>query len=209
MMPLSGRTGPDYRLLFGPLAAFTLAIAVAALAEMLPGYSHSRQTVSEIGEVGSPARIPFAVALCVVAICLTIFALGLRDLSRRTDRSPLAAYLVAAMAISATGVGVFAYPHPLHNVFGLSEIIGYQAPLALALAWRRSQATSIWLTSWTVWVLTLAAIALNLASLEGSGFLWSYVERYYGLAQRALFASWFGWCAVVGILLFHGESRQR
>ena len=33
------------------------------------------------------------------------------------------------MALSAAGVGVFAYPHPLHNVFGISELVGYQAPL--------------------------------------------------------------------------------
>jgi hypothetical protein len=31
--------------------------------------------------------------------------------------------LDACMAVSAAGVGVFAHPHPLHNVFGLSELI--------------------------------------------------------------------------------------
>jgi hypothetical protein len=28
------------------------------------------------------------------------------------------------------------------------------------------------------------------------------VKPVHGLAQRTLFAAWFGWCAVLGILLF-------
>lgn len=202
------RVRPDYRLLCGPLAAVLLAVAIAGLAEMVPAYSHVRQTVSEIGEVGSPARVPFAVALCAVALCLLCFARGLREFSRRTARSPLPAYLVAALAVSAAGVGVFAHPHLLHNVFGLSELIGFQAPLALALAWRRSQPRSLSPISWIAWGLTCAAIALNLSSLDRDGSLWAAVAPSYGLAQRALFASWFGWCAAVGVLLFHQEFRR-
>jgi hypothetical protein len=34
------------------------------------------------------------------------------------------------------------------------------------------------------------------------------VKPVNGLAQRALFAAWFGWCAVVGLLLFQ-EKWQR
>ena len=45
----------NFRLLFGPVAAAVLVLGVAGLALMVPGYSDVRQTVSEIGEVGSPA----------------------------------------------------------------------------------------------------------------------------------------------------------
>lgn len=65
--------------------------------------------MSEIGEMGSPARFPFTIMLCCVALCLLVFA---------------------------AGVGIFAFPHPLHNIFGESELIGYQAPVAFALTWR-------------------------------------------------------------------------
>ena len=125
------------RLLFGPLAGVILGFGVAGQALMIPGYTHVQQTVSEIGEVGSPARVPFALMLCCVATCILISAAAVRNLSIEAGHSPLAAYFLAFMAISAAGVGTFAYPHPLHNVFGLSEIIGYQAPAVLALTWRR------------------------------------------------------------------------
>jgi hypothetical membrane protein len=115
----------NYRFLFGPLGAAILALGIIGLAPLIPGYSHVHQTVSEIGEIGSPARVPFAIMLCCVAICILVFASAVRDLSVMADQSSLAAYLTASMALSAVGVGIFAYPHPLHNIFGLSELIGY------------------------------------------------------------------------------------
>lgn len=126
----------DYRLLFGPLAAAIFAFGIAGLALMVPGYDHVRQTVSEIGEVGSSARIPFAIMLSCVAASLLVFAAAVRGLSIEAGHSGLAAYLLAFMAVSAAGVGIFAHPHPLHNLFGISELVGYQAPLFFALTWR-------------------------------------------------------------------------
>jgi len=195
-----------YRLLFGPLAAAVFGFGVLGLALMIPGYSHVHQTVSEIGEVGSPARVPFAVMLCCVAACVAVFAWAVRDLSIANQRSPWAAYLIGFMALPAAGIGVFAFPHPLHNVFGISELIGYQAPIVFALTWRRDpRAKTLVVLSWILFVLIWCAIGLNLSSLDRQGILWTHVKPLVGLAQRALFAAWFGWCAVVGILLFKGK----
>src|SRR6478609_8255428 len=171
----------NYRLLFGPLAGIILGLGVAGLALLIPGYSHVHQTVSEIGEIGSPARVPFAVMLGCVAVCIWVFASAVRDLSVAADHPRLAAYLIAFMALPAAGIGVFAYPHPLHNVFGLSELIGYQAPLALALTWRRDPtAKSLTSFSWILYALICIAIALNLSSLDRQGLVWPYVKPIYG-----------------------------
>jgi len=205
----------SYRLLFGPLAAAILGFGIAGLALLVPGYSHVHQTVSEIGEIGSPARVPFAIMLCFVAACILVFALGVRHLSVETGHSQFAAYLIGFMALPAAGVGVFAYPHPLHNIFGISELIGYQAPLVFALTWRRDlRATTVVAVSWIFSVLVWGAIILNLSSLDRQVVIWAYVKPVHGLAQRSLFAAWFGWCAVVGILLFQrarsiGHSMER
>jgi hypothetical membrane protein len=197
----------NYLLLFGPLAAIVLALGVAALAQSVPGYSHVRQTVSEIGEVGSPAQAPFAVLLCAVAACILVFAVGVRSASIEAGRSPFAAYLIACFALSATGVGLFPHPDPLHNVFGLSQLIGYQAPLVPALTWRRDpRAKALVAFSWAAFALLWLAVVLNLSSIDPDGQLWAMVKPKYGLAQRALFAAWFGWCAVVGVLLFRRKS---
>lgn len=197
----------NYRLLFGPLAGIILSLGIVGLALLVPDYSHVHQTVSEIGEIGSPARVPFAVMLGCVAVCILLFASGVRDVSVSAHHSPLAAYLIGFMAASAAGIAVFAYPHPAHNIFGMSELIGYQAPLAFALAWRHDpSAKHLVVLSWIFFLLIWGAIALNLSPFVAP--VWVYVKPVHGLVQRALFAAWFGWCAIAGILLFtrNGQS---
>ena len=106
------------------------------------------------------------------------------------------------------GVGVFAYPHPLHNLFGLSELIGYQAPLILALTWRDdTRVRSAVKLSWLFYILVVVAIALNLSPLYGERTLSAYVHPIHGLVQRALFGAWFGWCFVLGLVLFRPSSQ--
>jgi hypothetical membrane protein len=196
------------RLLFGALAAAIFVFGGAGLALMVPGYSPVRQTVSEIGEIGSPARLPFAVMLCCVAACILVFATAVRAVSARAGRSQLAAYLIGFMALPAAGTGIFAFPHPLHNVFGISELLGYQAPLAFALAWRSDpRAKTLVAFSWIMFGIIWIAIALNLSSLNSQSLFWACVKPVHGLVQRALFLAWFGWCAAVGILMWRWEGK--
>src|SRR5579862_7157112 len=79
------------RLLFGPLAGATFFVGVLSLAQFVPDYSQVHQSISEIGEVGSPTRIPFAAMQFSYAICLLIFASGIRGAAIKVQRSPLAA----------------------------------------------------------------------------------------------------------------------
>jgi hypothetical membrane protein len=199
---IESRTIGRSRALFGPLAGIVLGAGIVALAFLVPGYSQIRQTVSEIGEVGSPMQLPFTVLLCVVAACLLIFASAIRDASISAGHRPWASYVIGCMAISAAGVGVFSFPHPLHNVFGMSELIGYQAPLVFALTWRGDRnAGALVAVSWLMAVLVWGAIALNLATLDRHSALWAVERPYYGLVQRALFLVWFGWGAIIGPML--------
>jgi len=174
---------------------------------MVPGYSQVHQTVSEIGEVDSPARIPFAIMLCAVAACIVVFAAAIWLQSIKAGHSAVAAYFIGFMSVSVCGVAVFAYPHPLHSPFGLSELVGYQAPLVLALTWRGDpRFRTVVRLSWIFFILMWIAIALNLGTLDRHGALWAFEKPLYGLVQRALFVVWFGWCAVIGLLLFNSRA---
>jgi len=177
-----------------------------AIGAVTPGYSHVRQTVSELGELGSPGQFAFSVLLCLVATCLIICAIAAARSLRELGCSAIPAGFLVAMAFSCAGVGIFSFPHPLHNVFGMSELIGYQAPLVFAFTWRRDpRAKTLVMLSWIFFALIWGAIALNLSALVAP--VWAYVKPVHGLAQRALFVAWFGWCAVLGILLFGQNWR--
>jgi len=191
-----------FRLSFGLIAVLALWGGFVLLPFLVPGYDSVRQTVSEIGEVGSPARVPFTVMLCVVALCVLLFAWGLRDASVALGRPSIAAYLSGFMAVSSVGVGIFAFPHPLHGVFGLSEFVGYQAPWVLALSWRRETRIRGWVPfSWVMGVLLWLAIIANLSVLDLHSWLWQVERPMYGIVQRSLFFFWCLWLAGVSLML--------
>ncbi len=195
------------RLCFGLIAALVLWSGFVLLPLMVPGYDSIRQTVSEIGQLGSPVRVPFAAMLCVVAACVLVFARGLRDAAVRLGRSSAAAYLTGFMAISSAGVGIFAYPHPLHGVFGLSEFVGYQAPWVLALTWRRERVPGLVPFSWVVAVLLWLSIAANLSVLDLHSWLWRFERPVYGVVQRSLFFLWSLWLAGTSVMLARHRNR--
>lgn len=189
------------RLAFGILVPCLFLCGILVLGLAVPEYSSVRQTVSEIGEVGSPVRLPFTMVLCGVGLCLAIFSSGLRDLCRVHGRSTVAAWLVLCMGISSAGAGIFSFPHPLHNVFGTSEIIGYQAPLAVAITWRGEATGSIARFSGWMYIVVLLTIAANCSVFDTHGAMWHFERPFYGLVQRSLFAAWFLWCAGLAVLL--------
>lgn len=209
---MSRSTNDTYRLLylrlsFGVVAALVLWGGFVLLPLLVPGYDSIRQTVSEIGEMDSPARIPFAAMLCVVAVCVLLFAWGLRDASVKLGRPSVAAYLVGFMAVSSVGVGIFAYPHPLHGVFGLSEFVGYQAPWVLALTWRRETTVrGLVPFSWVMGALLWIAILANLSVLDLHSWLWLHERPFYGVVQRSLFFIWCLWLALISVMLMRSRS---
>ncbi|HEY1772981.1 MAG TPA: DUF998 domain-containing protein [Gammaproteobacteria bacterium] len=195
-------------LLFGPLGAAIFCVGVLVLAAMVPGYSHVHQTVSEIGAMGTPLQIPFTALLICVGLCMWVFAWGIWQASAAAGRNRFTALLLVCAGISCVGVGIFSTPHPLHNVFGLSEIVGYQAPLAFALAWRKApKAQLIVAVSWLFFVLLWVSMGLNMSMMRPDSGLAMAVMPIYGLVQRSLFLVWFGWCAIVGVLLWRREHE--
>jgi len=195
---------------FGLMAGLIFLIATFGLGLAVPGYDIVRQTASEIGEAGSPARWMFTAALAAVGISLFAFAIAVGSAAFEQKRGLAGAVLISAMAISVTGVGWFAFPHPLHNTFGESQLAGYLAPLAVAIGWRGHRVSSV---SWIAFGILWISVAVNLGYIGllgdvARGELRSALEPVYGLIQRSLFLIWFGWCALFAALLMR-EERER
>jgi hypothetical protein len=145
------------------------------------------------------------VSSCASRARLTLLAPDLRPYHPLPINNGRRLLRIAALAVSVAGIGVFSFPHPLHNVFGISELIGYQAPIAFAYAWRRDSrasalATFSWIMSGVVWI----TIFLNLTTLHRYGLIWEHVRQTYGLVQRCFSArgsagspAW-GCCSITG-----------
>ena len=194
LMPLSGAT-----------AALVFFAAVYLLGGLLENYSHTSQTVSEIGRAGSPAEVQWRVANLLVAAGLLVFAVSIRNFASTRNVSQLPALFVAFYALSVAGTGLFATPHPLHNVFGLSLLIGYMAPLVTALTWRsQAELRSVAAVSAISWCIVVLAIALNLSPLFAPSL---YPLEFYGVVQRGLFVAYYGWCCYLSLTLMQQARR--
>jgi hypothetical protein len=187
---------PHYLLLAGPGAALVFGAGVAALGLLARGYNPVRQTVSELGELGAPLRAPLAAVNLLTALAMALFAAALFAVPER--RAVTAAFLGLA-AICGLGLAAFPSKHPLHNMFGPLQTFPFiGAPLSVALGARDETLAA---GAWLGLTLILCAMALNLAPLFSTR-AGKALAPVYGLAQRALFVGWYGWCAALGALLF-------
>ena len=193
-------------LLFGPLAGVVFFGAVYVLAAFLPEYSHLSETVSEIGEIGSPVERSFQVVMLFVNLCVVLLAVGLFNFARSNSVSVVPAIFVAWFGLADVGTNLFPSPHPLHNVFGLALTIGYLAPLALAIAWRsREPVRSAVTVSWVVAAFVFVSIFLNISPAFNRDL---YPLEYYGIVQRSALLLIYGWFAFIGLRSLAIADRQ-
>ena len=188
-------------LLSGPVTAMLFCLGVTCLGLTRPGYSAVRQTISELGPVGESGRVSLATLNLIAALGALMFAGGLLSIARQSALPSLPAYLVGFYAAPVVGLVAFPSGRPLHNVFGLLQTVSFVgAPWAVASSWRLEGAAVVAI-SWIALALMVCAIVFNLAP----GFskrIATTLEPIYGVVQRAIFVTWHGWCAAIGVLLF-------
>jgi hypothetical membrane protein len=191
-------------LIFGIVAGVGFIGTWLVLRALLPNYDPITQTISEIGEKGSPFEMPFKIANLFVAGCFVLFSYGVYRFSVARQLSLVPAFLLGFFAVTQLGVSTFESPHPWHNLFGISSMLGFFAPLGLAVTWPSTSDLRVLRTvSLVVAVLILIAIALNLSPL----FIQvPYIVEHIGLVQRSL-PVFHLWCAYLATILFRNAGE--
>ena len=191
-------------LIFGLIAGATFIVASTILGALLPNYDPVTQTISEIGERGSPFETTFKVINLFVAGCFILFAFGVYRFSKERRVSFMPAALLGYFAVMELGTFIFESPHPWHNVFGILSLLGFLAPLALAVTWPSApDLPALRPVSAVAAVLLIGSLALNLSELFVRV---SYIVEHIGIVQRTLFVFYL-WCAYVALVLFQ-SARQ-
>lgn len=190
----------NWMLLGGPATALAFGVGVTWLGLATPGYSAVRQTVSELGPRGGKGRAALAGLNLIIALAAAGFACGLAAVATHARWTNTPAYFMGLYAVLAVGLAAFPSGDRLHNVFGLLQTFPFVgAPLSVALGWRGLGVLIP--ISWAALVLLAGAMALNLAPAFSPRLAKAFAP-VYGLVQRSLFVAWYGWCAVLGLLLF-------
>jgi hypothetical membrane protein len=191
-------------LIFGLVAGVVFIGAMTILGALLLNYDPVTQTISEIGERGSPFETTFRLVNLFVAGCFILFAFGVYRFSKERRISLMPAVLIGFFAAMELGVFIFESPHPWHNLFGISSTLGFFAPLALAITWPSApDLIALRRVSAIAAALLILSLALNLSELFVRV---SYIVEHIGVVQRTLFVFHF-WCAYVAFVLV-GRARQ-
>jgi hypothetical protein len=192
-------------LIFGLLAGATFIAASTILGALLPNYDPVTQTISEIGERGSPFETTFKVLNLFVAGCFILFAFGVYRFSKERRVSLLPAVLLGFFATMEVGTFVFESPHPWHNVFGISSLLGFFTPLSLAITWPNApDLIALRRVSAIAAAILILSIALNLSELFVRV---SYIVDHIGVVQRTLLVFHL-WCAYLALVLFQARDSQ-
>ena len=91
-------------------------------------------------------------------------------------------------------VGIFPSPNPLHNVFGLTMIVGYFSPLMFPLLWKNKLGIRFKVISIIAFILIVLGIFLNLTPAFAPTL---YPLEYYGIVQRFLLYTFYLYCIII------------
>ncbi|MGB5461443.1 MAG: DUF998 domain-containing protein [Eudoraea sp.] len=167
----------------GWIIALLFITGTFVLGSLLADYSFISQTVSEIGQEGSPLNSAWQIFSLLVGLLIIVFSIGIISFGRQNKWSIIPGIFILFAGLSEFGIALFPSPHSLHNVFGLSMTIGYFSPLMFFLLWKDKLGASFKRYSLFAFVLILLGIFLNLSPAFASQL---YPLEYYGLVQRFL-----------------------
>lgn len=190
---------------FGIFAGVLFIAGTLVLGNMVDGYNVSRQTVSEIGAIGSPLQYPYAVMLGLVSILSITFAYFGRVYALSQDISGKGLILVGLFGVLDAGFAFFPTPHPMHNIFGLLHLIAYFAPLAIYIGWRKVPGYGfIANISLAYMVCIIVGLFLNMSPMFAPKL---YPLEYYGYVQRFLLYSYYLWLILLSYSIWR-EARS-
>ncbi len=181
----------------GWITAITFILGTFILGSQIEDYSAISQTVSEIGEKGSPLYIQWQIFSIGIGCLLILFAIGIVSFAKKKrDLSIVPSIFILVYGLSQLTIGIFPSPHPLHNIFGLSMTVGYFSPLIFAVRWKNQLGMTFKRLSLIAFILIVLGIFLNLTPAFAPSL---YPLEYYGIVQRFLLFTFYIYCSFISI----------
>ena len=190
------------------------AVVVVVCAVLRPGYSHSMQVMSALGETsGSNATLMNAAGFVPTGLLLMAFAFALSQLVPRGALAMVGAFLVGLFGLGIVGAGVFscdlgcsgvgtsleAYLHIVASIVAFGSGVTACAVWGVAFrslpTWRPLSAFSL------ISALLSSVLLIGFNATAGSA-------SYPGVWQRLFLGSLYLWCVVVGLYAFRISAPE-
>ena len=186
----------QFMLSSGWLGAAAFIIGSLLLGSMLSDYNPVSQTVSEIGQIGSPLAMPWHIFSVSIGLLMILFSIGIISFAKQNKLSVLPGIFMLSYGISQFGIGFYPSPHSLHNVFGLSMTIGYFSPLVFALTWKTKLSKNFRNISYLSFILIMIGIFFNLSPAFDPTL---YPLEYYGIVQRFVLFTFYAFTGYISL----------
>ncbi len=170
-----------------------------------PGYSHLRQTASELGARGAPHPEIFNIGLFILGAAFLISAFGFFRALQQLGTKPILTWLtssvLALLCLNVLLAGFFPLPDPRHSGFYLFYA-NFFGPVIFAVTfWKRSDTKLLKAYLITTNILMIATFAL----MMGVGGLATHAN--VGLLQRILGLTDFPWITVAAYTLKQSVTK--
>ena len=198
---------------FGLLAPVIFIITALLGGFLRPGYSHLRDTVSELFTVGSPNRLLLSFLYILFSVFLILFGFGLLEFVRKTGSNNKigkwgAVSFILVGAFNILTATIFpqdpwgappTFPGEMHKI--VSAVISVLSLMYMLLF-------GIWFYKIRLsrFFLVYSLITILLAVLGGAWFMISVSTPLMGLAERAAILVGFQYTVVLAVLVSNNLS---
>jgi hypothetical membrane protein len=148
------------------------------------GYNHLRNTISELGAIGTPSEPLMATLTMFGALLSIFFIIGLYWVCRQLGLSTIPVFTLPAFTVMMGWAAMFHAGHKLHATAGPVFLLLYLGALLAIILWRGKQFSQVrWLS-----ILSLAMMLLIFLR-----FIPAFQDNYEGLVQRFVHLGWSVW----------------
>jgi hypothetical protein len=180
----------------------TAAFVPAYFGSRKPGYSHIRDTISELGETGSPVGgVVSYVGFIAIGVLLWLFLIVAEATVPSEAAEPF--WMLSLVGAGYVGGGIFrcdpgappfgSWQNGLHNLFGFGEYAGAAGGFAML------KESDYWLPLSSVMEYAGGLVAVCLLGI-------SFPNPFRGLIQRVAETTIFAGIVVIGIWVYRGGA---
>lgn len=159
---------------------------------MQDSYNHLKDTISELGALGTRAEVITSASFIVIGVLSLLFSVGFYMASRSLNLPAIPAVLSFSKPVTLAWAAIFPLWNEFHSLTGPLPLLIAVASLLAFIMWRRKEFTPLRMIS------LFSFLVMMLILLR---FKKPFGHDYEGLVQRFFYFGWSAWTIAVSFYL--------
>jgi hypothetical membrane protein len=152
-------------------------------------YNHFKNTISELGAIGTKSEIFTSSSLIILAVLCILFSIGFYRASKKFNLSVIPAILSFSMPITMIWAGIFTLGNEFHSLTGPFPFLIIFSCLLAYLLWKKNRAFSE--------LSNISLVSFIISMFIFLRFVKPFGYEYEGLIQRFFYLGWTVWTIAI------------